>query len=303
MARFVMYRSLQTVPVLFFVSIAVFASLHLVPGDPVNALFPPNASVTADAKIALRKQLGLDRPLPAQYLMWLERVLEGDFGTSITSQRPVGWLVQAAWPRTGELAVASLGVGALVAVPVGVLLATRQGTVWDVLGSATALLGISFPTFALGILLMLVFAIRLHWVPSLDSIVLPALTQGVGIAAILIRTLRADLIHQLHAEYIRTAHAKGLAERVVLVRHVLRNALVGTVTVSGWIFGYQLGGAVVVERVFAWPGIGLLTVNAIYNRDYPVVLATILVFAVTYVFVNLVVDVAYGVLDPRVRYA
>jgi ABC-type dipeptide/oligopeptide/nickel transport system permease component len=303
MMRFIAHRCLQAVPVLFLVSAVVFGTMHLIPGDPVDALFPPDAAITPDAKNALRRRLGLDQALPVQYLSWVERMLRGDWGTSIASRQPVGWLVAEAWPRTGALALASLGIGVATAVPVGVLLATRQGTIWDVLGSATAMLGISLPTFALGILFMLVFSVRLHWLPSLGSIVLPAFTQGVGIAAILLRTVRADVIHQLRAEYIRTAQAKGLTERVVLTRHVLRNALAGTVTVAGWIFGYQLGGAVVIERVFTWPGVGLLTVNAIYSRDYPVVLAAVLVFAATYVLVNLVVDVAYAVLDPRIRYA
>lgn len=303
MGRYVFQRLLHSIPVLFFTSVIVFLAMRLIPGDPINALFPPEASITEEAKEGLRHRFGLDQPLALQYFYWLGRTVRGDFGISIVSRRPVEGLIREKWPKTAALALTSLLIGVIIAVPLGVVAAVWRGRRWDLLTTTLAMAGISMPAFALGLLLILIFSVHLHWLPSLGNLILPAVTQGIGIAAILVRTVRSDMIHQLDSDYVRTARAKGLKERYLLGRHVLRNALIGTVTMIGWVLGYQLGGAIVVEQVFTWPGIGLLTVQGIYNRDYPIVQATVLVIAFSYVVVNLLVDLTYAVLDPRVRYS
>lgn len=304
MPVFIISRLLSAAVVLLGVSCLVFLLLHLVPGDPVEVMLGESAHV-ADRE-ALRQALGLNQPLWAQLLHFLEGLLRLDLGTSLHSKRPITEMLWERIPATAELAAAALGVAVLIAFPLGVLAAVHKDSAWDYGAMGVSLLGVSMPNFWLGPLLILVFSVWLGWLPvsgrdELSSLVLPALTLGTALAAVLSRMVRASLLEVLHEDFVRTARAKGLPERVVVWHHALRNALLPVVTILGLQLGVLLGGAVVTEMVFSWPGLGELTIESIQRRDYPVVQACVLLISVTYVLVNTATDLLYAWLDPRVR--
>jgi len=301
---YVFRRLVLAVPTVFGVVTLVFALIHLIPGDPVDVMLGETAQ--AADKVRLRHQLGLDRPLPVQYARYLSHVAHADLGRSLHSGRPVRRMIVARYPATVELACAALLVALLIALPLGVITAARQGSFADIVGRSVAILAGSMPNFWVGPLLILVFAIGLEWTPvsgrgGLTHLILPAITLGLGMAAILTRMLRATLVEQLSEDYIRTARAKGVSERLVLLKHALRTAALPVVTILGLQTGALLAGAIITETIFAWPGIGRLTLLAIQTRDYPLVQGCILVVALSYVVVNLLTDLIYGVIDPRLR--
>jgi len=291
-------------PVVWLVVSVVFFLIHLVPGDPIQAMLGEGAAA-ADLEAA-RHAYGLDVPLGVQYVRYWRGVLHGDLGRSLRLNQPVGSLVAHAYPATLALTVAALSIAILLSIPAGVRSATRRNR-WDdrALGFVS-LLGLSVPNFALGPMLILLFAIRLDLLPvsgagSWRNLVLPALTMGASLAAILTRMVRTSMLEELGQDYIRTARAKGLSERVVVYRHALRNALIPVVTVLGLQFGALLAGAIVTETIFSWPGIGRLTLTAINNRDYAVVQGCLLCIGLTYVTVNFLTDAVYSALNPRIR--
>jgi ABC-type dipeptide/oligopeptide/nickel transport system permease component len=304
MLRRTLSRLLYTIPVVWLVVSVVFLLIHLVPGDPIQQMLGEGAA-SADIAAA-RHAYGLDVPLGHQYLNYWRGLLHGDMGKSLRFNQNVGHIIAQAYPWTLQLTLAALTVALCLAVPAGVRSAIRRNQWDDRLLSFVSLLGLSFPNFALGPILILLFAIQLGWLPvsgsvSLANLVLPAITMGSALAAILTRMVRTSMLEELSQDYIRTARAKGLPERTVLYRHALRNAMVPVLTVVGLQFGAMLAGAIVTETIFSWPGIGRLTVQAISNRDYYLVQGCILVIGLTYVLVNLLTDLMYSVLNPRIR--
>lgn len=305
MLRFIFRRLLLLIPTVLGVSTLVFLFIHLIPGDPIEVMLGETA-LAAD-KEALRQALELDRPLWEQYAMFLARLVHGDLGTSLHRQERVCSLILERYPATLELALTAVAIALALALPLGILAASRPHSSVDYLSVAFALLGVSLPNFWLGPLLIILFSIQLGWLPvsgrgTLAHLVLPALTLGMGMSAILTRMTRAALLEQLHEDYVRTARAKGVGEARVLVRHALRNALTVIVTLVGLQFGSLLAGAIIVETIFSWPGVGRLLIQAIQTRDYPVVQGCVLAIALSYVVVNLVTDLFYALIDPRVRY-
>ena len=305
MIRFLARRLLLTVPVLLGVATLVFSLVHLVPGDPVQVMLGESAA-PADVA-AMRSRLGLDRPLPVQYAAFLTGVARGDLGTSLRTNQPVVSAILERMPATLELAAAAMLVALLIAMPLGVLAAVRAGTAVDHAATTVALLGISMPNFWLGPLLAIVFSVSLGWLPvsgrgTFAHLVLPAITLGAPLAAVLTRMTRASVIEELRELYVLAARARGVSRARAVWAHAFRNSLIPIVTVLGLQCGAVLTGAVITETIFAWPGIGRLLVQSIGFRDYPLVQGCILLIAVTYVSVNLAVDVVYGVLDPRIRY-
>ncbi len=286
------------------VSAVAFLLIHL-SGDPAQIMLPSEAS---DAQIrAFRHDMGFDRPLPAQYVDFFLRAAKGDFGQSLRYQQPALGLVLARLPATGILSFAAMLVALAVALPAGVTSARRRDTLWDILATSGALTGQSMPVFWVGIVLVLLFSITWHLFPtsgsgSLAHLVLPAVTLGLYSMGRLMRMIRSSVLEVSQQDYVRTARAKGISERAVLVAHILRNAWLPILTLLGLELASLLGGAVITETVFAWPGMGRLVVTAIYARDYPVVQAAIFVIATIFVLVTLVVDLSYAVLDPRIRY-
>lgn len=305
MARFLARRILLTLPVLLGVATLVFSLLHLVPGDPAQAMLGDAAS-PSDV-VELRRRLGLDRPLVEQYVQFLGGGVRGDLGVSFRTNQPVVSAIAERLPATLELAVAALAVALIVAIPLGIAAAVWAGTSIDYAATTTALLGISMPSFWLGPLLALVFSVSLGWFPvsgrgTVGHLVLPALTLGAPLAAVLARITRASVIEELREWYVLAARARGASRIRAVLRHAVRNGLIPIVTVVGLQTGAVLTGAVITETIFAWPGVGRLLVQSIGFRDYPLVQGCILFIAVTYVSTNLLVDVAYGLLDPRIRY-
>ncbi len=303
--NYILRRLLHIIPVLFGVTLLTFSMLHLIPGDPAQILAGPDAS--ASDIIALRQQMGLDRPLAVQYVGYLEGLARGDLGRSMSTRRPVLEELMDRFPNTLILAVAGVGVAVLLGIPIGVFAAIRARTMVDHAAMVLALLGISAPAFWLGFILMMVFSVHLGWFPSAGyrswgHLVLPAFTLGSGAMAIVARMTRSSLLEVLNQDYVRTARAKGLHEMLVIAKHALRNALIPTTTVVGLSFGSLLGGAVLTEMVFAWPGLGRLIVYSIGIRDLPVIQGAVLLLALTFVLVNLGVDLLYGLIDPRVRH-
>ena len=295
---------MYTVPVLWLVVTLVFLLIHIVPGDPVEQMLGEGASSTDLA--TLRHQYGLDRPLSEQYLHYWQGVLHGDLGHSLRLNDSVTHLVMQRYPYTLELTLASLIFALMLAVPAGIIAALHRGKMQDNIVGVVSLFGLSFPSFALGPIAILLVSIKLGWLPvsgagTPDHLVLPALTMGSALAAILTRMVRTAMLEELGQDYIRTARAKGLSERTVLYRHALRNAMIPIITLVGLQFGALLAGAIVTETIFAWPGLGRLTVSAISNRDYALVQGCILVVGLTYVLVNLATDTLYAVLNPRIR--
>ena len=305
MTKFLLARLGSALLVLFGVSLLVFLLIHLIPGDPVEVMLG-ESSQPAD-RAALRHALGLDQPLHLQLLEYYRHLIRFDLGQSLHSRRPIAEILLERLPATLELAVAGLCVAVLIAAPFGIVAATRRDTGWDVGAMTFSMLGISIPNFWMGPLLILVFSLWLGWLPvsgreEAASLVLPALTLGTALAAILSRMLRATLLEVLGEDFIRTARAKGLTERAVIFRHALRNALLPVITLLGLQLGALLAGAVITETVFSWPGIGLLTIESIHRRDYPVVQACVLMISLGYVAVNTFTDLVYARLDPRIRF-
>jgi peptide/nickel transport system permease protein/oligopeptide transport system permease protein len=305
MGVYVARRLLLLVPVLLGVSLASFGLLQLVPGDA--ALILAGEEATEETLARIRHEHGLDRALPVQYLVYLRNVLRGDLGISIQSRQPVSTLIAQRFPFTLKLACLAILVSAVLGVVAGVVAATRRNSVLDLAALLGSLVGISLPIFWLGLLLMLVFSVKLRWFPAGGSgtavhLVLPAVVLGAASSAVIARMTRASMLEVLRQDYIRTARAKGVAERLVVYRHALGNAMIPIVTVFGLEFGYNLGGAVLTETVFSLPGVGRLIVEAIFARDYPVVQGAIFVVATTFVLVNLLTDAVYAVFDPRIRY-
>jgi peptide/nickel transport system permease protein len=298
-------RILLTIPVLIGVATLVFALIHLVPGDPAQSMLGDGAS--AKEVEDLRVRLGLDRPLLEQYARFMRGLVTGDLGTSFRTSQPV---VAAIWervPATIELAFAAMAVALMVALPLGIVAAVRRGTPTDYAAMTVALAGISIPNFWLGPMLAIVFAVALGWLPvsgrgGWDSLILPAISLGAALAAILARMTRASLLEELRELYVRAARARGVSNVGAILGHALRNSLIPLVTIIGLQFGAVLTGAVITETIFAWPGVGRLLIQSIGFRDYPLVQGCILLIAVTYVTVNLLTDLVYGVLDPRIRY-
>lgn len=295
-------RLLSIIPVVFGVLLLTFLLVHLVPGDPVEVMLGESAS-TAD-RAALRADLGLDKPLAVQFGHYLNKLAHGDFGVSIHTKQPIADMLQARYPATVKLALLSLLIGLLIGVPLGIYAALNVGQWQDFVVTIVSVRLTAMPAFWLGPLLMLLFAVWLGWLPvsgmdSPSTIVLPALTLGLGLSAILTRMTRTSLLEVLNDDFIRTARAKGLSERAVILRHALRAALLPIITIVGLQMGSLLAGTVITETIFSWDGIGRLLVESIEKRDYPVTQACVLVVALSYVVVNALTDVVYGVADPR----
>jgi peptide/nickel transport system permease protein len=312
--RYVCRRLLGTLPVALAVSLIAFLVVNVLPGDPVQAMFGPGESVAPEVLAALRTSLGLDRSLPERYALWLGRLVRGDLGVSVRTGQPVLELIGQRVPPTLALALASCGLALAVALPVGTLSALRRRGAAQRAVDLVTLTGLSVPTFAVGITLIYLFAVRLGLLPAvgyadlgrdpaafLRHLCLPALTQGAQLAAVLTLTVRHHVAEELARDYVRTAHAKGLPGRSVLLRHALRNAAMGIVSVGGWLLLSQAGGVVVVETLFAWPGLGQLVFRSVLGRDLPVIQGIALLTACLFLLLNLGLDLAYARLDPRVR--
>ena len=304
MLRYLVRRLLLTIPVLLGVATLVFSLIHLVPGDPAQAMLGDGASAQDIAE--LRASLGLDRPLLEQYVTFLRHAITGDLGRSFRTGQPVTTMIVERIPATAELAVAAMIVAILIAIPLGVVAAVWRGTAADYGAMTFALAGVSIPNFWLGPLLAIVFAVELGWLPvsgrgTLAHLILPAVSLGLALAAILARMTRASLLEELRELYVRAARARGASRVTAITTHALRNSMIPLLTIVALQFGAVLTGAVITETIFAWPGIGRLLIQSIGFRDYPMVQGCILLIAVTYVTVNLVTDLMYGVLDPRIR--
>ncbi|MCH7896980.1 MAG: nickel ABC transporter permease [Candidatus Methylomirabilales bacterium] len=305
MGRYILKRLLLLLPVAWGVSTLVFLLIHLTPGDPVEVMLGETALPAA--REALRRTLHLDRSLPEQYFLFLQGLFTGDLGISLFSRESVSTTILKALPATIELALAGLVVALMIALPLGVLAAVKKDSGLDHGSRFVALLGISIPNFVLGPLLILAFAIQLDWLPvsgrgGFAHLVLPALTLGMALAGILSRMVRASLLEVLGQEYIRAARAKGLSEGRVILRHGLKASLIPVITVVGLQIGALLSGAIITEIIFAWPGLGRLTLQAIQARDYPLVQGCVLMFSFGYVLVNTATDLLYAYVDPRIRY-
>jgi peptide/nickel transport system permease protein len=304
MIRYISLRLLFAIPALWLIVTMVFMLAHIVPGDPVQQMLGEGAR--AEDLQQLRHSLGLDVPVLAQYRHYLAGVVRGDLGESFRFQEPVTRVVLSHYPATLELSIFALLVCAAIGIPAGLLAAERRGTATDRAVGFFTLLGLSVPNFALGPVLILVFSVILGWLPvsgrgGPSHLILPAITLGAALAAILTRMVRISVIEELSSDYVRTARAKGLSPSAVLFRHAFRNALIPILTILGLQFGTLLAGTIVTETIFSWPGIGRLTVQAIGARDYPLLQGCIILIAVSYVFVNLLTDAVYALVDPRVR--
>ncbi|HVH76321.1 MAG TPA: ABC transporter permease [Stellaceae bacterium] len=315
MRRYLASRLVQIVPTLFLVSVIVFGLQELMPGDPA-VLIAGDSAGDPQVVAQIRHELLLDAPVPLQYLHWLGQVLHGNLGFSWRLQEPVAALVLQKLPVTAQLAAMAFFFSVLIGVPAGILSAVKRNTAWDWLANAVGLFGLSIPTFWLGIVLILVVSVWLGWLPpsgyvsptqdlwrSLATTIMPAFVLGNAIAAILMRHTRSAMLIALRQDYVRTARAKGLSETVVVLRHALRNALIPVVTLGGLQLGTLLSGAVLTEQVFSVPGFGKLVVDAVYNRDYPVIQGVVLTTALLYVLLNLLTDLLYALINPRLRTA
>jgi peptide/nickel transport system permease protein len=314
---YLLKRALSLPLTLLGVSVVTFVFLRLIPGDAIVARLGTATALTPEQMASMRALFGLDQPLHLQYLSWLGSLLRGDAGFSIRTGQPVSAEIMARLPVTIELALGATMVALAVGLPLGLLSALRPNTAWDAFARGFGLIGLALPNFWLGTLLILLFARFLRWMPNtggyvdlfadplanLRFLVFPAVTLGVAMAAVVMRTTRSAMLDVLGADYVRTAHAKGLAAALVVQRHALKNGLIVVVTILGVQVGYLLGGAVIVEEVFSLPGIGRMLLNAINQRDYALVQAGVLVIATLFVIANTLVDVLYGFLDPRIRYA
>jgi peptide/nickel transport system permease protein len=309
---YILRRLVQLIPVLFLASFIVFFIIHLIPGDPVEIMLGEERYDRQQYEI-LRKKMNLDQPVYVQYLTWLGRVAQGDLGQSLRTQRPVLDTVVERFPATLYLALAALILGIVIALPAGTLAAVKQNTIYDYSAMGFALFGIAVPNFFFALLLILGFGLYLGWFPTLGYVdpsanfprflwhlTLPALVLGTDLASTVTRYVRAEMLEQLRLDYVRTARAKGVPRRQVIFKHTLKNSLIAATTVIGLQVGRLLGGSSVIETVFAWPGVARLVLEAVYSRDYPLLQGAVLFLAFTYVGVNLIVDVLYKALDPRI---
>ena len=312
MLKFIVRRLVLSIPILLLVSIMVFGLIHLIPGDPARVILGQEA--TPEAVAELRHELGLDKPLVIQYLTWLGNVLHGDLGKSLADGTPVIDQIKQRLPVTLELTIGTFIVALLIALPAGILSATRRGTIVDYSSTLIALAGLSIPSFWLAIMFIILFAVRLHWFPAsgyvpftenpranLAAMFLPMVATGIRESAALMRMLRSGMLEVLNADYVRTARSKGLNDRLVVIRHAFRNALVPVVTSAGLLLAGLIGGLVITETIFAIPGFGRLIVDAIYQRDFVTVQGAVLVSALLVVVINLGVDLIYALIDPRIR--
>ena len=329
----ILERVLITIPIVFGVAILVFFFMRLTPGDPVDIMMGQGGAVSAGEMEQLRHEFNLDEPLHVQLWLFLSNAVQGDFGYSYTQKRPVSELISERLPATIELAVGSLIVALLISIPIGIISAVKQNSLIDQFSMAGAFLGTSMPAFWLGIILILLFSVRLHWLPvqgrikfgtnldyvtgffvldsllgrnlpalisSLKHLVLPSISLGAAVAAVVARVLRSSMVEIMRQDYVTLARAKGQTEFLVVMKHALRNALIPTVTVVGLQVGTLLGGNMIVETVFGWPGLGRLVVKAIFERDFPLVQGAVMVYAFTFVVANLIVDVLYTYLNPKI---
>ncbi|MDB9526667.1 ABC transporter permease [Oscillatoria sp. CS-180] len=307
MTRYIIKRVLSGIFTIWVTTVAVTLLIHLVPGDPVQIMFAQSQSTTPEQIEQIRSQLGLDRPIYEQYFMYMGRILQGDFGTTIRGNQPVLELLLVRLPNTLLLAASSLLITMVVGVAAGFFAAYKRGTWLDTTLMTGAIVGISIPSFWLGLMLMYIFSIRLGWLPvsgtDFKNLILPAVTLGLANAASVSRLTRSSMLDVLAQDYIRTARAKGLRETLVLSRHALRNGLINVVNMLGLQFTYMMGGAIVVENVFAWNGIGRLAIQSIFQRDYPTIQGFILIFATVVVVVSIVLDLLYAWIDPRITYS
>ncbi|ACZ40827.1 nickel ABC transporter permease [Sphaerobacter thermophilus] len=308
MLRYIAVRLISAIPVVFGVTLAVFFMVRLVPGDPVDIMFGNQARPTPEQRAAMRKQLGLDLPIHKQYVKFISDALRGDLGRSFRSKRPVMQEILIRLPNTLKLTAASLAVAVVIGTVTGVLAATFKGSWIDNVSMVSAVLGVSIPGFWLGLMLILLFSVRLGWLPvsgtgTWKHLVLPAFTLGLLSSAILARLTRASMLEALSGDYVRTARAKGLREWWVVIRHALRNALIPIVTMLGLQIGGLLSGAFIIEAVFGYSGIGLLAVGALQTRDFPLIQGIVLMVSLIYVGVNLLVDIIYAAIDPRISYS
>ncbi|WP_110950792.1 ABC transporter permease [Pseudomonas bohemica] len=314
MLTFILRRLLSAIPTLILVSLFVFTLQKLLPGDPVQAM----AGEERDPAVMeyLREKYRLNDPVPLQYVHWVGNVLQGDFGTSLRTEQPVTTLLASKLPVTIELAVLALIIALVIGIPTGVISAVRKGTATDYAANVFALSGISIPHFWLGIVLIMIFAVKLQWLPAsgfvplgedvgqnLKTLILPAFVLGAGLSGVLMRHTRSAMLEVLRADYVRTARAKGLFPRTVILKHALRNALMPIVTLTTLLFGELLGGAVLTEQVFSIPGFGKMIVDAVFNRDYAVVQGVVLCVAIGFLLLNLLADVLYRLINPRLRTA
>lgn len=313
MFRYILKRLFMVLPVVFGISVIVFLMISLIPGDVVDVMLGTNA--TPETAAELRTNLGLDQPIYIRYLHWITNVLQGDFGNSIRSGKPVIDEVLARFPATLELTLLSLLISLAISIPIGTLSAVNKKSKWNILGSFLALMGISIPSFWLGTMLILFLSLFLKIVPpggyipfsedpigNLKLMLMPAFTLGTAMAAVVMRMTRSAMLEVIGQDYMKTAKAKGVTQKLYVYKHAFKNALIPVLTVIGIQTGYLLGGAVIIEEVFSLPGIGRLALQSIYQRDYPLVQATVMLVAIGFVLINLVVDIIYAYLDPRIRY-
>lgn len=318
MGRYLLRRLILLLPTLVIVTFLVFALLFLSPGDPVLLLVPIEEvdQLTDEEMDRLRSKLGLDRPIYAQYADWALKVLQGDLGRSIHQRRPVIDLLAARFPVTLELALLSVFAATTVAVPIGIYTAVRPGSVGDFVGNLVALMGVSAPNFWVALLLIVVFAVHLRWLPAggfvrigddpvahIQRMILPVVTLGTALMAVTMRLTRSSMLESLNEDYIRTARSKGLPQRRVVAVHALKNALIPVVTTVGMQIGRILGGTVAIELIFSFPGMGKLMLDAIFARDFPIVQGAVLLITFSFIAINLLVDITYAYIDPRIRFA
>ncbi|MFZ4479839.1 MAG: glutathione ABC transporter permease GsiC [Rhodoferax sp.] len=305
MTSYFIKRLFGLLPTLLIVAVLVFLFVHMLPGDPARLAAGPDADPQTVALV--RQDLGLDRPLPEQFVSFFTRMLHGDFGKSMRTHRPVSTEIGERFMPTLLLTLASMGWAVVLGMSIGVVSAVFRNEWPDRIGMTIAVSGISFPAFALGMLLMQIFSVKLGWLPTVGAdswrhYVLPSLTLGAAVAAVMARFTRASFVEVMQEDFVRTARAKGLKERTVIAKHCLRNALIPVVTMMGLQFGFLLGGSIVVEVVFNWPGLGRLLVDAVSTRDYPVIQTLVLLFSLEFILINLIVDVLYGFINPTIRY-
>ncbi|EBO0821956.1 glutathione ABC transporter permease GsiC [Salmonella enterica] len=305
MLNYVLKRLLGLIPTLLIVAVLVFLFVHLLPGDPVRLIAGPEADAQVIALV--RQQLGLDQPLHVQFWHYITHVLQGDFGTSMVSRRPVSEEIASRFLPTLWLTITSMIWAVLFGMAIGIAAAVWRNRWPDRVGMTLAVTGISFPAFALGMLLMQIFSVDLGWLPTVGAdswqhYILPSLTLGAAVASVMARFTRSSFVDVLSEDYMRTARAKGVSETWVVLKHGLRNAMIPVVTMMGLQFGFLLGGSIVVEKVFNWPGLGRLLVDSVDMRDYPVIQAEVLLFSLEFILINLVVDVLYAAINPAIRY-
>ncbi|EMQ7101368.1 glutathione ABC transporter permease GsiC [Salmonella enterica] len=305
MLNYVLKRLLGLIPTLLIVAVLVFLFVHLLPGDPARLIAGPEADAQVIALV--RQQLGLDQPLHVQFWHYITHVLQGDFGASMVSRRPVSEEIASRFLPTLWLTITSMIWAVLFGMAIGIAAAVWRNRWPDQVGMTLAVTGISFPAFALGMLLMQIFSVDLGWLPTVGAdswqhYILPSLTLGAAVASVMARFTRSSFVDVLSEDYMRTARAKGVSETWVVLKHGLRNAMIPVVTMMGLQFGFLLGGSIVVEKVFNWPGLGRLLVDSVDMRDYPVIQAEVLLFSLEFILINLVVDVLYAAINPAIRY-